>query len=204
MAGSSEGHWFLANSGGAGRIDLGEVDHREQGGSDFPGYVFSLSRDVPAGGINDAGQVIINLANCASDRPCIYSAGITGPDGSGVANIDNEATVIYGTELHGINNAGDAVGIIDYAHMEDPNAGFIQAHLSAFRNLTWDFRSKGVALTDAVAINNAGQILAIGSGANLIPPVPEPKMYATLIAGLALVSLVIRQSRGEFLVKYSH
>jgi hypothetical protein len=45
---------------------------------------------------------------------------------------------------------------------------------------------KGIILATATGINNVGQVIAIAV-------VPEPSSYALMLAGLALVGMVIRR-----------
>ena len=40
----------------------------------------------------------------------------------------------------------------------------------------------------AVGINNAGQVIAIGT-------IPEPNSYAMLVAGVGLIGLMVRRKR---------
>ena len=46
----------------------------------------------------------------------------------------------------------------------------------------------GVVLTEAMDINNVGQVIAIGI-------VPEPESYAMFLAGLGLIGLIARRGR---------
>ena len=46
----------------------------------------------------------------------------------------------------------------------------------------------GIILTEAVDINNLGQVIAIGT-------IPEPEIYALFLAGLALVGFVVRRKK---------
>ncbi len=46
----------------------------------------------------------------------------------------------------------------------------------------------GVILTEARGINNAGQVIAIGT-------IPEPEVYALFLAGLALIGFVARRKK---------
>ena len=47
----------------------------------------------------------------------------------------------------------------------------------------------GLVLSDATAINNSGQIIALG----II--VPEPEIYALFLAGLALIGFIARRKK---------
>ena len=47
----------------------------------------------------------------------------------------------------------------------------------------------GFVLSEAMGINNAGQVIAIGKDL-----LPEPEVYALFLAGLALVGFIARRS----------
>jgi hypothetical protein len=47
---------------------------------------------------------------------------------------------------------------------------------------------RGVILTQATGINNAGQVVAYAT-------IPEPKIYALFLAGLALVRFIERRKK---------
>ena len=47
----------------------------------------------------------------------------------------------------------------------------------------------GVILTEAIGINNAGQVIAVATS------VPEPEIYALFLAGLVLIGFVARGKR---------
>jgi hypothetical protein len=47
---------------------------------------------------------------------------------------------------------------------------------------------EGIILTNAVDINNAGQIITVGT-------IPEPESYALFLAGLALVGFMARRKK---------
>jgi probable HAF family extracellular repeat protein len=59
----------------------------------------------------------------------------------------------------------------------------------------------GTFLADATGINDRGQIIANASDGHaylltpLLTPVPEPETYAMLLAGLALMGLIVRRRR---------
>lgn len=90
-----------------------------------------------------------------------------------------------GSYAHGINDAGQVVGVSDtaegfpHAFITGPNgAGMID--LNSLVN---------APLEEATAINNAGQVVAVG----VIPAVPEPEIFALFVAGLALTGFMARQ-----------
>ena len=51
-------------------------------------------------------------------------------------------------------------------------------------------QSGGVVLTEAMGINNRGQVIALG-----IPPIPEPETYAMFVAGLGLLGFIARRRK---------
>ena len=53
----------------------------------------------------------------------------------------------------------------------------------------------GIFLADATGINDKGQIIANASDghAYLISPIPEPETYAMFLAGLGLMSYIVRR-----------
>jgi hypothetical protein len=46
----------------------------------------------------------------------------------------------------------------------------------------------GIILTDAVDVNNVGQVIAIGV-------IPEPEAYALFLAGLGLMAVIVSRNR---------
>ena len=85
-----------------------------------------------------------------------------------------------------VNDEGQVAG---WAEMADGNRhafitgpdGAGMADLNSLLDLP-----HGVILTEATDINNAGQVIAIGT-------IPEPESYALLLAGLALIGAVLRR-----------
>ncbi|SFH44465.1 PEP-CTERM protein-sorting domain-containing protein/MYXO-CTERM domain-containing protein [Nitrosospira sp. Nsp14] len=136
-----------------------------------------------ARGINDAGQVV------GVSVPAAYAphAFITGPKGVGMTDLGT----LGGSHSYawGINDAGQVVGKSDtatgayHAFITGPY-GAGMADLNSLVSLP------GTAvLTEARGINNHGQIAVIGS------PIPEPEMYAMLLAGLGLLGFIARRRK---------
>ena len=50
----------------------------------------------------------------------------------------------------------------------------------------------GIVLTQAIAINNLGYVIALSP----VGPVPEPSSYALMLAGLALINFMLRRGSG--------
>lgn len=89
---------------------------------------------------------------------------------------------------NGINDAGQAVGQSDtpggsaHAFIIGPNgAGMMD--LNSLVDVP-----RGVILTQATGINNAGQVVAYAT-------IPEPKTYALFLAGLAFVGFIERRKK---------
>jgi probable HAF family extracellular repeat protein len=133
--------------------------------------------------INDAGRVAgAYLTDGIESR-----SYITGPDGVGITEL---ATLGGGSIFAlGINNAGQVVGGSDipggrasHAFITGPN-GEGMSDLNSLVDLPG-----GIILTEAVDINNAGQVVAIGV-------IPEPGTYAMFLAGLGLLGFMARRQR---------
>jgi probable HAF family extracellular repeat protein len=114
-------------------------------------------------------------------------AGITGPNGVGITALGNLGRL--GTDAEGINDAGQVVGNSPtvsgniHAFVTGPN-GVGMTDLNSL-----DFLPDGLLLTNAVDINNRGQIIATS--------VPEPETYALLLAGLGLVGFMTRRKKAK-------
>ena len=159
-------HAFITGPNGLGMTDLGTLG----GASSF------------VSGINDSGQVVGRSETAADSR----HAFITGPDGHGMIDLGTLGGSF--SDAMGINEAGQVVGRSEtatgseHAFVTGPD-GTGMTDLNSLVDLP-----KGVILATATGINNVGQVIAIAV-------VPEPSSYALMLAGLALVGMVIRRKK---------
>jgi probable HAF family extracellular repeat protein len=161
---------FITGPNGVEMRDLGTLagDHRSD-----------------AWAINNAGQVVGGSLTAAG----LSHAFITGPDGLGMralGTLEGDAA----SYAWDINDAGQVVGSsvtaegLQRAFFTDSN-GTGMTDLNSFVELP-----QGVILTEAMGINNNGQVVAVGVGI-----VPEPETYAMLLAGLGLVGFMARNRK---------
>ena len=155
--------------------------------NDFPSTAFPS-------GINDAGQVVGSIYNGGTGE--FEHAFITGLNGVGTIELNfmpgtvDDPSVINPTD---INNTGEVVGNIQRAD-GSTQIPFITGPDGAGAT---DLNSlvhmpAGIVLTQAIAINNLGYVIAL-SPVGPVSPVPEPSSYALMLAGLALINFVLRR-----------
>jgi probable HAF family extracellular repeat protein len=131
-----------------------------------------------ATGINDAGRVV-GYSNTASGEGHAF---ITGLNGMGMTDLGTLGGL--SSYAIGINDAGQVAGGSETA------SGFSHAFITGSNGVGMtDLNSlvslPGVTFTEATAINNHGQVVAIGV-------IPEPETYALLLAGLGLIGFKAR------------
>jgi probable HAF family extracellular repeat protein len=158
---------FITGPNGAGRTVLG-----------------TLGGDISiASSINDAGQVVgFSELMPGGER----HAFITRPSGGGIRDLGSLGG--SSSAAAGINEAGQVVGSASipsgapHAFITGPN-GEGMTDLNSLVDVPG-----GIVLTGAVAINNVGQVIAIGV-------IPEPESYAMFLAGLGLLGFMARRKR---------
>ena len=167
-------HPFITDENGVGIRDVG----------------VSGSGAISSGavGINDAGQVAISYWIPEEDFPDLHRSFITGPDGAGTRELGTLGGDSSGA--YAINNAGQVVGqsnleagsLAYHPFITGPNGAGI-TDLNSLVDLP-----DGVMLTQAVDINNVGQVIAMGV-------IPEPGTYAMFLAGLGLIGFMASRNR---------
>ncbi|SEG18887.1 probable extracellular repeat, HAF family [Nitrosospira multiformis ATCC 25196] len=161
-------HAFITGPDGTGMKDLGTL-----GGT-----------SSSAVGISDIGQVAGNADTAGGAS----HAFVTGADGIGMRDLGT----LGGTssEAYGINEAGQVIG--GSLTAENVWRAFItgpEGEGMTDLNSLVDMPT-GEVLLQATAINNAGQVLAIGL-------IPEPEIYALILPGLGLVGFIARQKKAK-------
>ena len=174
---SGADHAFITGLDGTGMIDLGTL-----------GGVSSIAR-----GINEDGRVV-GTATTSQGAPHAF---ITGQDGIGMTDLGVLPGGCCFSDAWGINASGQVVGWAasssgsSHAFVTGAN-GVGMTDLNDLATLEGDY------FLIAYGINDQGQIIAGDSSgrAYLLSPVPEPKAYALILAGLGLVGFVARK-QGE-------
>ena len=137
-----------------------------------------------AHGINDAGAVVgfsafQNAENAR--RAFLYQNGVM----TSLGTLGGPSSSSYGLAL---NNLGMVVGYSGLSAFLYRDGAMIDLN-TLVPNLD------GVSLREAVAINDAGQIVAIGSNLNgyLLTPIPEPAEFAVGLGAATFLLLVLRR-----------
>lgn len=140
--------------------------------------------------INDAGQVVGGAAGSASSYSAfIWQNGVM----TGLGDLPGGSSR---TEAYGINSLGQVVGM---SGSSGGRAVLWQNGVAIDLNTVSGVAGSGWRLTEARAINDAGQI--VGSGLNpdgsargfILTPIPEPGHWAMLLFGLGLVGHLARR-----------
>ncbi|PXX16034.1 putative secreted protein with PEP-CTERM sorting signal [Nitrosomonas ureae] len=178
-------HAFITGANGVGMTDLASSLGLE-----------SESNSV-AFDINNSGQVVGSF----DVSPQNTHGFVTGPDGVGM--IDLSTTFFDGRESSAlsINDAGDVLVSVEIETNVFHSFLYRDGTMIDLNLLDAVVTSgfKTVGFTD---INNNGQIVGTGvynvfvpssSEAFLLSPVPEPEVYAMLLAGLGLIGFMMRR-----------
>jgi probable HAF family extracellular repeat protein len=160
-------HAFITGPDGMGMRDLGTL-----GGTHSVAY-----------GINESGQVV-GISDTAGG---FEHAFITGPNGMGMRDL---GTLGGGASsgATGINDAGQVVGY-SWTAGNELHAFITGANGAGMMDLnSLVHLPGGVILNDAHAINNAGQVVAVGT-------IPEPEISALFLVGLGLIGFIARRKK---------
>jgi probable HAF family extracellular repeat protein len=158
-------HAFITGPNGVGMTDLGTL-----------GGVNSS-----ATGINSTGEV---TGNSDTSKGTSH-AFITDPNGVEMTDLGTLGSTSFAS---GINDAGQVVGGFlptsgdFHAFVTGPN-GVGMTDLNSLVKLP-----DGVVLTEAIRINNHGQIIATN-----ISLISEPSSHALMLAGLGLIGILVRR-----------
>jgi probable HAF family extracellular repeat protein len=159
--------------------DLGTLDTTGEFASSF------------AYGINAEGRVVGTWEIAEG----ISHAFITGANGASMVDLGTlggERSAGYG-----INSTGQVVG---FSQADDGSSrafitgpdGFGMTDLNSLVDLP-----QGVVLDEARAVNELGQVIANANNghAYLLSPIPEPEIYALMLAGLGVVGFMARRRK---------
>ncbi len=155
---------FITGPNGVGMTDLGTL-----------GGLTSF-----ANALNDSGQVI-GQSNTLSGR---IHGFVTGPNGEGMTDL-SDLNIFNQGELIGITNSADIVGAnFIYSQGVVNDLSLLPAVVAA-----------GWTYINAIDVSNNGQIVGFGVMDEqfetfLLSPIPEPKVYAMLVAGLGLIGFM--------------
>jgi probable HAF family extracellular repeat protein len=170
---------FITGLNGTGITSLGTL------GTGPFSYSYALS-------INNSGQVVGSSSTNSGD-----SAFITGANGTGMTSLG------FSGGRHGvasdINDKGQVVGWGDTAHGTTDAFFYSDGNMTDLSELPSIAEAGWINLRPE-AINNEGQIAGHGilngsEQAFLLSPIPEPKTYAMLLAGVGLMGFMARRRK---------
>jgi probable HAF family extracellular repeat protein len=177
VASSLHGHAFITSPNHSFVSDLGSL---------------TLYDTSYAAAVNDSGKVVGNSL-----------VGLFNPSHAFITDINSDMTdlgTLGGQDSFAwdINSAGVVVGWSTAAHGSAHHAFITDAGGTGMTDLnSLVTLSNGTFLVEAKGINDRGQILANASDghAYLLSPVPEPETYAMLLAGLSVMTCIVRRRK---------
>lgn len=174
-------------------------------GSTSYSWNYANYQDQEVADLNDQGLVAVNVDNGCGQSGCDRKGAIWNPITGAMVTIEPTDGWGMGAEVGGLNNLGQAVG----QWMERSEGAILWDAANGIQPIN-AMLVPGTTYTifGADDINDSGVILARGAVLNtsytearlllLTPvPVPEPEIYALMLAGLGLVGFVARQGRKQ-------
>lgn len=169
-------HAYITSPNHASALDLGTLG----------GYKSTATS------VNESGQVVGSSTT---------EFGLESPFHAFITDANSEMTDLgtlggKNSEAHDINSDGVVVGWADIAIGNRKHAFITGPDGEGMKDLNDLVKlENGTFFSDAQGINDHGQIIANATNgfAYLLTPVPEPETYAMLLAGLGLISFMVRR-----------